>query len=141
TIAKKPQIYFLTGHGEYGIDDSGAAYMLKTYIENDVNDVNTLDLLSVDMPETCDILIIANPTSDFTDLETEKIQNYINGGGKIIWLQDPYVTVQTTQNEVSMPNINKILSQFGISFSNGIVCEQSTNNMVAGAPDLIIPQM
>lgn len=141
TIAKKPQIYFLTGHGEYGIDDSGAAYMLKTYIENDVNDVNTLDLLSVDMPETCDILIIANPTSDFADLETEKIQNYINGGGKIIWLQDPYVTVQTTQNEVSMPNINKILSQFGISFSNGIVCEQSTNNMVAGAPDLIIPQM
>ena len=141
TIAKKPQIYFLTGHGEYGIDDSGEAYMLKTYIENDVNDVNTLDLLSVDMPETCDILIIANPTSDFTDLETEKIQNYINGGGKIIWLQDPYVTVQTTQNEVSMPNINKILSQFGISFSNGIVCEQSANNMVAGAPDLIIPQM
>lgn len=141
TIAKKPQIYFLTGHGEYGIDDSGEAAMLATYIENDVNDVNTLDLLSVDMPETCDILIIANPTSDFTDLETEKIQNYINAGGKIIWLQDPYVTIQTTQDEVNMPNINKILSQFGISFSNGIVCEQSTNNMVAGAPDLIIPQM
>lgn len=141
TIAKKPQIYFLTGHGEYSIDESGEVATLKAYIENDVNDVNTLDLLSVDMPETCDILIIANPTSDFTDLETEKIQNYINGGGKIIWLQDPYVTIATTQNEVNMPNINKILSQFGISFSKGIVCEQSTNNMVAGTPDLIIPQM
>lgn len=140
TIAKKPQIYFLTGHGEYGIDESGAATMLATYIENDVNDVNTLDLLSVDMPETCDVLVIANPTSDFTDLETKKIQNYINKGGKILWLQDPYVTINT-QNDVNMPNINKILSQFGISFSKGIVCEQSTNNMIAGAPDLIIPQM
>ena len=40
---------------------------LATYIENDVNDVNTLDLLTSDMPEeTCDVLVIANPTSDFT---------------------------------------------------------------------------
>ena len=73
TIAQKPQIYFLTGHGEYGIDQStGAMGTLATYIENDVNDVNTLDLLTSDMPETCDVLIIANPTSDFTDLEQKK---------------------------------------------------------------------
>ena len=86
TIAQKPQIYFLTGHGEYGIDSSSAMGTLATYIENDVNDVNKLDLLTSDMPETCDVLVIANPTSDFTDLETEKIQNYINAGGKIVWM-------------------------------------------------------
>ena len=91
TIAQKPQIYFLTGHGEYGISSSSAMGTLATYIENDVNDVNTLDLLTSDMPETCDVLVIANPTSDFTNLETEKIQNYINAGGKIVWMQDPYM--------------------------------------------------
>lgn len=57
-------------------------YALAQQITNEVNDVNTLDLLLSDMPETCDVLIIANPTKDFTDLETEKIQNYINNGGK-----------------------------------------------------------
>ena len=138
TIAQKPQIYFLTGHGEYGIDSSLPMEQLKIYIENDVNDVNSLDLLTSDMPETCDVLVIANPTSDFTDLETEKIQNYINNGGNIMWLQDPYA-FNTNQGELT--NVNKILSQFGISFSNGVVCEQSSDNMLVNSPDLIIPQM
>ena len=138
TVAQKPQIYFLTGHGEYGIDSSEPMEQLKVYIENDVNDVNSLDLLTSDMPETCDVLVIANPTSDFTDLETEKIQNYINNGGNIMWLQDPYAF---TQLQGELTNVNKILSQFGISFSNGVVCEQSSSNMLVNSPDLIIPKM
>lgn len=138
TIAQKPQIYFLTGHGEYGIDESDPMKQLKVYIENDINDVNSLDLLTSDMPETCDVLIIANPTSDFTDLETEKIQNYINNGGNIMWLQDPYAF---NSNQTELTNVKKILSQYGISFSNGVVCETSSENMIIGSPDLIIPQM
>lgn len=138
TIAQKPQIYFLTGHGEYGIDESDPMKQLKVYIENDINDVNSLDLLTSDMLETCDVLIIANPTSDFTDLETEKIQNYINNGGNIMWLQDPYAF---NSNQTELTNVNKILSQYGISFSNGVVCETSSENMIVGSPDLIIPQM
>ena len=141
TIAKKPQIYFLTGHGEYGIDDSSAMKTLATYIENDVNDVNKLDLLTSDMPETCDVLAIANPTKDFTDLEKEKIQNYINAGGKIVWMQDPYMFTSGWTESTTYPNISKILSQFGISFSSGVVCEESSSNMIAGTPDLIIPNM
>ncbi len=139
TIAKKPQVYFLSGHGEYGISSSSELAMFATYIENDINDINSLDLLTSDMPETCDVLIIASPSSDFTDLETEKIQNYINAGGNIMWLQDPYVL--NTENNSELPNVNKVLSQYGISFSKGIVCEQSSTNMIAGSPDLIIPEM
>lgn len=141
TISKKPQVYFLTGHGEYGIGQSSEMAMFATYIENDVNDVNTLDLLTADMPETCDILIIASPAKDFTDLETEKIQNYINGGGNIMWLQDPYLFSTNITDGKELVNVNKILSQYGISFSNGVVCEQAESNMIAGSPDLIIPQM
>ena len=141
TITQKPQIYFLTGHGEYGIETSMPMEQLKAYIENDVNDVKSLDLLTSDMPETCDVLVIANPTSDFTDLETEKIQNYINNGGNIMWLQDPYLFNSKLTDGKEFTNINKILSQYGISFSKGIVCEQSSTNMIANSPDLIIPQM
>lgn len=141
TIAKKPQVYFLTGHGEYGISQSAEVAMFATYIENDINDVNTLDLLTSDMPETCDVLVIASPTSDFTDIETEKIQNYINSGGDIMWLQNPYMFNTTTSDGNSLTNIRKILSQFGISFSNGVVCEKSEDNMIMQSPDLIIPEM
>lgn len=141
TISKKPQIYFLTGHGEYGISQSGELAMFATYIQNDINDVNTLDLLTSDMPEVCDVLVIASPTSDFTDMETEKIQNYINAGGDIMWLQDPYILNQNLQDGNNLVNVNKILSQYGISFSKGIVCEQTSDKMLLGSPDLIIPTM
>ncbi len=140
TIAKKPQVYFLTGHGEYGISSSSYMYVLAQQITNEVNDVNTLDLLLSDMPEICDVLIIANPVKDFSELETEKIENYINNGGKIVWLQDPYLFNEDADNQ-SFANINKILSLYGVSFSKGVVCEQSASNMLAGSPELIIPEL
>lgn len=139
TIAKKPQVYFLSGHGEHGITSSSYMYLLAQQITNEVNDVNTLDLLLSDMPETCDVLIIANPIKDFTDLETEKITNYINNGGNIVWMQDPYMLYNMDGSELS--NVNKILSLYGISFSKGIVCEQSSSNMLVGSPEMIIPDM
>ena len=141
TIVSKPQVYFLTGHNEYGIkSESEGMYMLAQYIGNEVNDVSTLDLLSAEMPEKCDVLVIANPEKDFTDVETSKIQTYISNGGKIFWLQDPYVNIKNYDAN-NFKNLNSILSQFGISFSKGIVVEQSTDNMIAGLPDLIIPNM
>ena len=139
TIAKKPQVYFLAGHEEYGINSESYLYTLAQQITNEVNDVNTLDLLSSDMPETCDVLVIANPIKDFTDLETEKIENYINNGGKIVWMQNPYLTENV--NVESLVNVNKILSLYGISFSKGIVCEQSSSNMLMSSPELIIPEL
>ena len=44
-------------------------------------------------------------------------------------------------NTEELTNINKILSLYGISFSKGVVCEQSSSNMLAGSPELIIPEM
>lgn len=140
TISSKPQVYFLTGHGEYEISSQSAMYYLAQYIVNDVNDVSSLDLLTNEMPEQCDLLIIANPTKDFTEIETQRLQNYINNGGKIFWMQDPYINIQGYESS-NYPNINKILSQYGISFSKGIVCEESSSNMVYSYPDLIIPEL
>ena len=139
TIAKKPQVYFLTGHEEYGITSESYLYTLAQQITNEVNDVNALDLISSDMPETCDVLIIANPTKDFTDLETEKIENYINNGGKIVWMQNPYLTDNI--DGTNLTNVNKILSLYGISFSKGVVYEQSASNMLMSSPELIIPEL
>lgn len=140
TIVSKPKVYFLTGHEEIDTTSSGALYKLSQYIVNDVNDVSTLDLLSSDMPEKCDLLIVASPKKDFTEIETNKILNYINNGGKIMWLQDPYITVDG-YNPDNFANINRVLAEYGISFSKGLVCETSEENMISGYPDLIIPKL
>lgn len=140
TIVSKPKVYFLTGHEEEGITEGESLYPLSQYIINEVNDVAKLDLLSSDIPEVCDALIIASPVKDFTEIETEKLQTYINNGGKIMWMQDPYIKIRNYDPN-NFPNMNKILSQFGISFSKGVIIEQSPDNMVAGLPELIIPEL
>lgn len=57
-----------------------------------------------------------------------------------MWLQDPYVTIKN-YNGNDFQNTKKILDQFGISFSKGIVFESSSDNMAAGYPDLIMPNL
>lgn len=140
TIVSKPKVYFLTGHNEYGISEQGMMYVLSQYITNEVYDVDTLDLISSDLPETCDVLVIANPQKDFNDIETEKLNTYIKNGGNIIWLQDPYMNIKKYSKD-NFKNLNNILSQFGISFSKGFVLEESPDNMASGLPDFIIPEL
>ena len=133
TISKKPKIYFLTGHEEYNI--ASEMSLLAVYMENEVNEVEELDLLTTEFPEDCDTLVIASPLKDFADMEAQKITNYINNGGNILWLNDAKI------EETQMPNIQKILDLYGMSVSNGVIVETSSSRMLISNPYLIIPEV
>ena len=112
TIVKKPQVFFLTGHNEFGIGESAQLNTLATFIRN---------LTVRDIPDPCDLIIIANPTKDFTSEETVKLKNYIKNGGDLMWLQDPDIV--NNCNIQSFTNIQEILSLYCIQIAPGIVCE------------------
>lgn len=133
SIGTTTPIYFLTGHEEYDIDLHLTT--LKTYLELESYELKELDLLVEEkVPEDCTALIIASPQTDFTDLETQKIKDYINLGGNILWMNDPY----SITGEFS--NIQSILDLYGVTLEqDGIVIEQDTSRMVMQSPDLIIP--
>ena len=133
TIAKKPHIYFLTGHEEAEITNELTT--INVYIQNEINEVSSLDLLQEDIPEDCDTLVIASPTKDFAELETNKILDFINKGGNILWLSDPSII------DVDLPNINKILKEFGFNFSKGMVAEQDSGKIILQNPFLILPDV
>lgn len=137
TIDEKPSIYILTNHGEYALDYTGQKTMLilSAYIENDVNTISSLDLLSEDMPEDCDVLVIASPSNDFSDIETNKIIQYIQKGGKILWLSDPNLV------GTELPNVQKVLDLYGISFANGIIKETDSSKMAFQNPEFIKPNI
>lgn len=134
TTAQKPKIYFLTGHGEYGINTDMT--MLKAYLENEINDIENIDLLiKENIPEDASLLVIASPQKDILENEVEIITKYINNGGKILWLKDP------TGENLTLPNLQKILDLFGAKFDDGIVLEQDENKMALSAPNCIIPNI
>lgn len=125
----KPQIYFLTGHDEYSI--STYLYSIGVYLQNEVNDVYELDLLTKSIPEDCDVIVIATPQKDFSEYETELLIEYINNGGDLLWLNDPDLA------ETEYPNIQKILDLYGVSFGRGIIIEQDSANMLLDNPELL----
>ena len=139
TITRKPQIYFMTGNSELGIDSNGLLNTMALNITNEVNDVKELDLLITDLPDDCDVMVIANPTQDFTEIETGKLLSYIRNGGNILWLQNPYAFIGKDATADNFPNVTRVLNEFGISFSSSIVCESDSSYMLAGQPDCIMP--
>lgn len=134
SIVEKTKLYFLMGHNEYGINTDMT--MLKAYLENEVNEIETLDLLVTGkIPEDIKLLVIASPQKDLLDTELEIITNYINNGGKILWLNDPTFTGK------SLPNFEKLSGLFGAKFEDGIILEQDASKMALQSPNYIIPNI
>lgn len=130
---QRPKLYFVVGHNEYSLINN--MQMLGMYLMNEINDFAEIDLLSNAIPEDCDVLIFMSPEKDFTDYEVELIKSYIEKGGNLLWLND----TKTTKEE--LPNMQKILDMYGITFEAGMITETDTNKMVLQDARLIKPDI
>ena len=135
TSNKIPKVYFLEGYSEFSLSKN--MNYLNMYLENEINEVDTLDILSVGkVPDDCDTLVITTPSKDFDDIATNSIIDYINSGRNILWLN----SAVTSQKD--MPNVNKILEMYGVNpFEVGVIRETDASKMVTSSPDLIIPEI
>jgi len=130
-----PKVYFLQGYSEFVLN-SNMNY-LNMYLGNEINEVETLNILSKGkVPEDCDTLVITTPNKDFDDVTTNAILDYIKSGKNVLWLNSAVSATMET------PNVNKILDEYGVKpFEVGIIRETDASKMVAGSPDLIIPNI
>lgn len=133
TIEEKPNIYFLEGHNYY---TEQYFTTIKNAIKSEANNVNTLNILvKGQIPEDCDCLVITTLKEDITDLERDKIIEYINKGGKILLLTDPNIMGAT------LTNYKKVLDVYGITVSDAILLEQDETKMMAGFPEFILSEI
>jgi ABC-type uncharacterized transport system involved in gliding motility auxiliary subunit len=91
----KKRVYFLTGHGEKAIDDDGKGgySRVKTTLENQNYDVKPLLLMQAEgVPHDAAVLVIAGPTGDLLASEREAIGQYLNKGGRVLFMLDPRQT-------------------------------------------------
>ena len=135
TSAKIPKVYFLEGYSDFSLSKN--MNYLNMYLENEINEVDTLDILSVGkVPDDCDTLVITTPSKDFDDIATNAIIDYINSGRNILWLN----SALTTQKDLT--NVNKILTMYAVNpFEVGVIRETDSSKMVTNSPDLIKPDI
>ena len=111
--------------------------LFKTYLELENYEIKQLDLMSsLSVPEDCKTLFIATPKKDITTLEADALKSYIEKGGDIFWVCNPYSL------DVETPNLDSVLSLYGVKVKlDGVMLEQNMSKMIMNAPDFILPSI
>lgn len=122
-----PVMYTLTGHEELPLSAS-----LKKMVEKSNISVKDLSLLtSESVPEDCEVLMILSPASDLSADDVEKIKAYMEKGGNVI--------VALYYNDTAMPNMDKLLSEYGVGVDKSVVLEEDTNLYAYQNPMYLVP--
>jgi ABC-type uncharacterized transport system involved in gliding motility auxiliary subunit len=113
----KKIIYFLTGHGEPGINDQGKdGYSnIKKSIEEQNYEVKDLLLMRKEkVPDDAAVLIINGPKTDLLPEEITRVEDYLAQGGRVLCLIDPF----------SAPALTKLLAKYGVIIGKDVIIDR-----------------
>lgn len=131
TIKEKPHIYVYTGKTYFEPEETLAVILYQ--LRDEANEIDQLNILTTgEVPEDCDCLVITTLKQDLSELERDKILEYINRGGEILLLSSQNVL------KVDTPNFNQVLAQYGVSLESGIILEQDSSKILAGSPSMAL---
>jgi len=117
---EKKTIYFLAGHGEKGIFNGYTKF--KEALEGENYQTKELVLLREEkVPDDASCLVIGGPKKNLFDPELQAITHYIENGGKLIIMIDPYFGSY----------LEEFLIQFGIMLNNNTIVDK-TSRMLGG---------
>ena len=109
------KVYFVAGHGEKPIDDSDdqeaygkfALFLRQNFIET-----APISLLGTNgVPLDCNLLVIAGPHHGIPDVELEKIETYLDQGGRLLALFNAY------SREVDV-GLEKVLAKWSVDVTH-----------------------
>lgn len=105
------KIYYTTGHGESELSSSITNLMQKSGLETE--ELNLL--MSGEIPEDCDSLLINGPTSDISETEKNLLDQYIKQGGNVIVLM--------AEEGPETGNLRQLLKSYQITMKKGYVAD------------------
>lgn len=125
----QPKICFLTGHGERSIDstdEKNGASRLKELLEAESyrTEKISISIANPEIPSDCDILVInglglQGPQSDLHPEEVRAMQAFLDCGGRLLVMVDPWRRVVAADNQMEqlLPWLEK---RYGIIVPNSI---------------------
>ena len=132
TSARPFNAYFLQGHGEPSLSDTDETGYLKfgsILAQNYYIAVTNLQLLGDStVPMDCNLLIIAGPKTALSEVELQKIDQYLAQGGRLFALFN--------YSSINRPTgLESILVRWGVNLGNDYV--QDPKNTISGQ-DVIV---
>lgn len=125
-----PQVCFTKGHGEAAIDmpdeEPRSFSFAKQGLANDGFESTSIELTAA-IPANCGILVIAGPTQAFTANEAGMVDQYLENGGKSIWMLDPNVSSTKLSDgpiSVSDTGLESVAKKWGVKLGKNFLLEK-----------------
>jgi hypothetical protein len=122
TSGKIIRAALISGHNE---QDAGAFTELLRLNSYEVTDVN---LFTGDVPRDISTLILAAPVRDFSPVELQRLDAFLEGGDNRVLL---YFAALSQPN---LPNLAEYLGEWGIAADTGVVFETDNSRLISPSP-------
>lgn len=113
----RPQIMFLSQHGERSIDDGSAQgySLLKQQLNQKGFDAISINLLQHNLDTSNSVLVLNSIKRPLLQSEQDTLMKYLEEGGNLLWLQDP------APDQSQQP----LADMLALRFTPGIIVEQN----------------
>ena len=132
-VKDKIKVCFTEGHQEYTASELAT---IDFYLTNEAFETETINInLDGAIPEDCNILAIIGPQADLSEQEVEIIKNFISKGGSL------FVSRGVLADNISMPNLQIVLDEYGVTLENGFILEYDEDKGNPNYPFVFVPQV
>ena len=129
TTDSLPIMYTITGHEEGDMTED-----MKSAIEKENIEMKELNLLTEEsVPDDADCVMLFSPQNDLSEEEADKLITYMENGGKAV--------IITSYLNKEMPNLQKVLNNYGIGTMEGVVLEADGQHYISGNPTYLVPNI
>jgi len=118
---------FVLGSGEHALADTDRdGYSgLKELVEKNTYKTDTLKLLEKpEIPASCSILVIGGPHRDYIQPEVDAIKNYVENGGRALFMLDPPLKFAKQEIDDNQALLN-VLAGWGVTVDKDLVLDTS----------------
>jgi len=119
--------YLLTGHGEIGLDQGDMTFSnAQQTLENKNYTVKTLNLIAEGkVPDDALVIIIGGPQKPLTDQEVALLKAYVDNGGSLVVMQDPYQF--TDFDDAVDPLADYLAKDWGLTLDRDVILDTSNS--------------
>lgn len=121
-------IYFLEGHGEHNVNltDQAGYNRIMQLLENQSYLVKSFSLLNeVEVPADCSVLVVAGPRTNLVGSEQEAIRDYLDRGGRALFLLNPDYPVENA-------DLSELLARWKVRIGENVVIDESAVGRLPG---------
>jgi ABC-2 type transport system permease protein len=117
-VTRPPKhVYMITGHGECAVGNTDrklGCSLMRMALSRELYRMAELNLFDgKEVPDNADVVLVAGPKSDFTAAEIATLEQYLDHGGELLLMLDPF----------SAPRLAAMLAARGIEMGGDVILD------------------